>query len=51
MILVMRKNDSLLVLYHSKEYGNTEAMAEAVVEGAKTAGAKVTLLNTNKEAN
>jgi len=26
-------------------------MAEAVVEGAKTAGAKVTLLNTNKEAN
>ncbi len=37
----------LLVLYHSQEYGNTEAMAKAVAEGAKNAGAKVTLINTD----
>jgi multimeric flavodoxin WrbA len=40
---------SLLVLYHSQEYGNTEAMAEAVAEGAQKAGAKVTLFNTNEK--
>ncbi len=40
---------SLLVLYHSQEYGNTEAMAEAVAEGAKAAGAEVTLVNTNEQ--
>ncbi|MGC9777834.1 MAG: NAD(P)H-dependent oxidoreductase [Candidatus Heimdallarchaeota archaeon] len=39
----------LLVLYHSQEFGNTEAMAEAIAEGAQTAGAKVTLINTNKK--
>ena len=38
---------SLLVLYHSQEYGNTAAMAEAVAEGARAAGADVTLVNTN----
>jgi len=36
-----------MVLYHSQEYGNTEAMAKAVAEGAQNAGAKVTLINTD----
>ena len=40
---------SILVLYHSQEYGNTGAMAEAVGEGARAAGAEVTLVNTNAE--
>ena len=39
----------LLVLYHSQEYGNTEAMAEAVAEGAKSVGATVTMINTNEK--
>ncbi|MBN1671464.1 MAG: FprA family A-type flavoprotein [Kiritimatiellae bacterium] len=39
---------ALLVLYHSQEYGNTQAMAEAVAEGAKAAGADVTLVNTHE---
>jgi NAD(P)H dehydrogenase (quinone) len=40
---------SILVLYHSQEYGNTTAMAKAVGEGAKVAGAEVTLVNTNEQ--
>jgi multimeric flavodoxin WrbA len=40
---------SILVLYHSQEYGNTAAMAQAVGEGAMAAGADVTLVNTNEE--
>lgn len=40
---------TVLVLYHSQEYGNTKAMAEAVVEGAAAAGADVTSVNTNEE--
>lgn len=40
---------SLLVLYHSQEYGNTEAMAQAIGEGAKAAGADVTLVNTHEQ--
>ena len=39
---------SVLVLYHSQEFGNTAAMAQAVAEGAKNAGADVTLVNTNE---
>jgi len=39
----------LIILYHSQEFGNTKAMAEAVAEGAQTAGAKVTLINTNEK--
>ena len=39
---------SILVLYHSQEYGNTHAMAEAIAEGAQSAGADVTLLNANE---
>jgi NAD(P)H dehydrogenase (quinone) len=40
---------SILVLYHSQEYGNTGKMARAVAEGAEAAGARVTLHNTNEE--
>ena len=40
---------SVLVLYHSQEYGNTAAMAQAVGEGARGAGADVTLVNTNEQ--
>lgn len=36
-----------LVLYHSQEYGNTAAMAEAVAEGLRTAGCEAVLFNTN----
>lgn len=39
---------TILVLYHSQEYGNTAAMARAIGEGARTAGADVTLVNTNE---
>lgn len=38
----------ILVIYHSQEYGNTEAMAKAVAEGIMEAGAQVELFNTNK---
>ncbi len=40
---------SILVLYHSQQHGNTGAMAEAVAEGARTAGGEVTLVNTNEK--
>ena len=40
---------SILVLYHSQEYGNTAAMAKAVAEGARAAGAEVTSVNTNEK--
>jgi len=39
---------SVLVLFHSQQYGNTQAMAEAVAEGARAAGAVVTLHNANE---
>ena len=39
---------SILVLYHTQEHGNTGAMAEAVAEGARAAGADATLVNTNE---
>ena len=37
-----------LVLYHSQEFGNTAAMAEAVAEGLQDAGCEVNLFNTNE---
>ena len=37
-----------LVLYHSQEFGNTAAMAEAVAEGLQDAGCEVDLFNTNE---
>ena len=39
----------MLVLYHSQEYGNTAEMAKAVAVGAESAGAAVTLINTNEQ--
>ena len=36
-----------LVLYHSQEYGNTAAMAQAVAEGLREGGCEVDLFNTN----
>ena len=41
--------NSVLVLYHSQEFGNTASMAAAVGEGAFAAGAEVTLVNTNEQ--
>ena len=38
---------SILILYHSQQYGNTGAMAEAVAEGARAIGVDVTLCNAN----
>lgn len=38
---------TVLVLYHSQEFGNTKQMAEAIAEGARKAGAEVILHNTN----
>ena len=37
-----------LVLYHSQEFGNTAAMAEAVAVGLRDAGCEVDLFNTNE---
>ena len=37
-----------LVIYHSQEFGNTAAMAEAVAEGLRAAGVEVDLFNTNE---
>lgn len=37
-----------LVLYHSQEYGNTAAMAQAVAEGLQEGGCEVDLFNTNE---
>ena len=37
-----------LVLYHSQEFGNTAAMAEAVAEGLRDAECEVELFNTNE---
>jgi multimeric flavodoxin WrbA len=37
-----------LVLYHSQEFGNTKAMAEAVAEGLRAGGCETTLFNTNE---
>ncbi len=37
-----------LVLFHSQEFGNTKAMAEAVADGLRVAGCEVTLFNTNE---
>jgi len=36
-----------LVLYHSQEFGNTAAMAEAVAEGLRAAGCTVDMHNTD----
>ncbi len=38
----------ILVIYHSQQYGNTKILAEALAEGAREAGGKVNLINTNE---
>ncbi len=41
----MRK---IIVIYHSQQYGNTKILAEALAEGAREAGAEISLINTNE---
>ena len=38
----------ILVIYHSQQFGNTKALAEALAEGAREAGADAELINTNE---
>ena len=38
----------IIVIYHSQQYGNTKMLAEALAEGAREAGAEVSLINTNE---
>jgi multimeric flavodoxin WrbA len=38
----------ILVIYHSQQRGNTKEVAEALADGARTAGADVVLINTNE---
>ena len=40
---------NILVLYHSQVFGNTEAMAQAVADGARQSGAEVSTVNTNQQ--
>lgn len=42
------KISKALVLYHSQEFGNTAAMAEAVAKGLRNSGCEVDLFNTNE---
>jgi multimeric flavodoxin WrbA len=39
----------ILVIYHSQQFGNTKALAEALAEGVRQAGAEVELINTNEK--
>jgi multimeric flavodoxin WrbA len=38
----------VIVIYHSQQYGNTKILAGALADGAREAGAKVELINTNE---
>ena len=38
----------IIVIYHSQQYGDTKSLAEALAEGARGAGAEVSLINTNE---
>ena len=38
----------VLVIYHSQQFGDTKALAEALVEGVREAGAKVEIISTNE---
>ncbi|MBW1612535.1 MAG: FprA family A-type flavoprotein [Deltaproteobacteria bacterium] len=38
----------ILIIYHSQQFGDTKALAEAFADGARNAGAKVELINTNE---
>ena len=37
------------MLYHSQEFGNTEAMAQDLAQGARQNGAEVIMVNTNNQ--
>jgi multimeric flavodoxin WrbA len=39
----------ILIIYHSQQFGNTKALAEALAEGIRQAGAEVELINTNEQ--
>jgi multimeric flavodoxin WrbA len=38
-----------LIIYHSQQFGNTKALAEALAEGVRQADAEVELINTNEQ--
>jgi multimeric flavodoxin WrbA len=38
----------IIVIYHSQQFMNTKALAEAFAEGAREAGTEVELINTNE---
>jgi multimeric flavodoxin WrbA len=38
----------ILVIYHSQQRGNTKELAEALADGARSAGAEVVIINTNE---
>jgi multimeric flavodoxin WrbA len=38
----------IIIIYHSQQYGNTKILADALAEGAREAGAEVSLVNTNE---
>jgi flavorubredoxin len=40
---------NVLILYHSQQFGNTRAMAEAIARGVTEAGADATSVNTNED--
>jgi multimeric flavodoxin WrbA len=39
---------SILVIYHSQQYGNTKILASALADGVRDAGDKVLMINTNE---
>ena len=39
---------TVMVIYHSQQYGNTKILAEAVAEGIREAGGQANLFNTNE---
>ena len=41
----MRK---IIVIYHSQQFGDTKALAEALAEGVREAGAAVEIISTNE---
>ncbi|UCF85983.1 MAG: flavodoxin family protein [Desulfobacteraceae bacterium] len=38
----------ILVIYHSQQFGDTKALAEALEEGVRETGAKVEIISTNE---
>lgn len=40
--------EKILVIYHSQQFGDTKALAEALAEGTRESGAEVEMINTNE---